>query len=396
MMLTALLDFPEKDAAILTEEARGQLERIEISGVKLQTGEFIALEVDFAGSTESRKFLLVADDPAPLEGISAVLPVRASPGVEFSLKVIPGGRMNPGRDANHVMRDETVKIIAVYATNRWAEYLPVIFREDPVQADFLARFLGALFVEGERIEDTLDKFADYVTPMRLPSLAAARFLAGWFDIDLDLAVPKRPGSDQLGRARRFLARVLPKALASGTVPALLTWIDAVAEARGMSEERRRKIAVVEGFKMRRLFTLPADSDPDLPEPTDLRKHWGWLPGSAPLANDPLAYRAFLDDGSRLDHVTLGVSGEDADPTLRARLLGCRLWLFVPERSGEDPHPSEWKRLLAPILPAHLQLEVISGPPAFQLGFSTVLGVTTRLPSFRLGEAQLGRDVRLPM
>jgi hypothetical protein len=168
----------------------------------------------------------------------------------------------------------------------------------------------------------------------------------------------------------------------------------------MSPERRRRIAVIEGFKMRQLFTLPAPYRTPGLDPTAVRVDWGWLANSAPLANDPMAHRAFLDRSTLAekpaDQPTLGLPNEsDDDDMLLARLFAGRLWLFVPRPIGDEPAPEEWKQLLAPILPAHLRIDVIDAEMPFHLGYGTILGMSTNLPPPLLGSLRLGDDSLLP-
>jgi hypothetical protein len=361
---------------IAREVAGLRLSRFEIRELDLEPGTTLMLELR-SGEVAHALAPIVGDDPkpphAPTISFPASLPQQREQDGFVVLQVVKG----PATALDAAI------ITAVYAEKRWSEYLPAVFRRDPEQAEFLSRYLNALFVEGERIEARLDGLVDHVVPCRLPSVAAARFLAGWFDIDL-LAVRDLGATEEvtmlqsLDAARAFLASVLPCALTSGTVEAFLVWVDAIARARGMSDDRRCAIAVVEGFKMRRLFTLPRDPRPNDPEPTALQRDWGRLPDSAPLAGDPLASRAYLDEGRLLDHVTLGLPGEDEDPTLLARLLGGRLFLFVAEPLEHEPTLAQWPRLLAPVLPAHLKLDVRTLPCSSELGFDAVLGLSTRL------------------
>lgn len=373
--------------------AQRQLARIDIEGLRLGTGEHVKLKLT-PPPPNGDCITLVGDDPPPAKGIFTSLPLRARRDERFCIEV---------SDPDPLTRDiwHGAKIIEVYETNRWIDYLPAVFREDHAQAEFLSRLLGSLFVEGERIELQLDHVGDLITPSRLPSLAAARFLARCFDIDVDLMLPKPDGDkDKADRralelARRLLARLLPHALDGGTAQSVLTWIDAVAQTRGMSPERRRRIAVIEGFKMRQLFTLSAPYRTPGLEPTDVRVDWGWLANSAPLANDPMAHRAFLDRSTLADTPTLGLPNESDDDMLLARLFAGRLWLFVPRRIGDEPTPEQWKQLLAPILPAHLRIDVIDTEMPFHLGYGTVLGTSTNLPPPLIGSLRLGHDSLLP-
>ena len=400
MIASELLPVPDDGVSLVYMVAKEPLTRIDVAGVTLRPGEFVEFDITPQPSSVveggHKPARIIGGDP-PQE-MSFSLPVRTKRGETVSITVAEG------------RKDRSVwskaRFIAVYETTPWTGYLPAVFREDRAQADFLSRFLGALFVEGERIEGKLDHCLEFIAPKRLPSLAAARFLAGWFNIDLDTVLPvnsagkRGPSKSEQKQseenqakperfeqerteqerllliARKFLARVLPHALGGGTVASILDWVDAVAEARGMQPDRRKRLALVEGYKLRRLFTLPAAHHAEDPDPTNLRSDWGWLAKSAPLANDPLAYRGFLGR-SRLDGLaTLGMRDEAADATLLYRLLGSQLWLFVPPPRPEEPTHEEWARLLAPILPAHLILRVQDQDTPLCLGDSTVLGLST--------------------
>lgn len=390
MTLHVLLDPVDGQGVVNEQVATGKLVRIDVKGVELKPGESVEFVVTRTSGprlekTESKSFPpFIGDDPAPTGGANFSLQVQADRGDGFSVTA------TAALSGQHAFAN--AQFIGVYESDQWIKYLPAIFREDPDQANFLSRFLGELFVDSEKIEEQLDRVGNLVVPSRLPTLAAARYLAGWFGIDLDLVLPKlekggekdqkrksKHEADSLKLARRFLTRIVPHALGQSTADAVLAWVDATAEARGMSEERRRSIALVEGFNVRRLFTLHAPHDPKDPDPTEIRAHWGWLPNSGVLATEPLARRAILDQSRFSEHHTLGLPGETDDPMLLARLLGSRLWLFVPEPAVGEPDKETWKRLLEPILPAHLTLEVVSGETASGLGYNSVLGVATKLP-----------------
>lgn len=389
MTVRVLLDLADGQGVLHEQVSSGRLIRIDVRGVKLEPGEPVKFVVTRTsgpppGKTEPKPFPpFVGDDPPPAGGANFSLQVRADRGDRFSVEATA---VFSGRKAF-----DNAQFIAVYESEQWINYLPAVFREDSEQADFLSRFLGELFVDGEKIEEQLDRVGNLVVPSRLPNLAAARYLAGWFGIDLDLILPKLKEGDEkdqkkknrhevvsLEVARRFLSRVLPHAFGQSTADSVITWVDAAAEARGISEERRRRIALVEGFNVRRLFTLRAPHDPKDPHPTEIRAHWGWLPGSGVLATEPLARRAFLDESQFSDEHTLGLPGETDDPTLLARLLGSRLWLFVPAPLDGEPDEKTWERMLEPILPAHLVLKVVAGEVSAGLGYNSVLGVATKL------------------
>ncbi|MBC2802380.1 hypothetical protein ACC778_33565 [Rhizobium ruizarguesonis] len=392
MTVRILLDTSDGQRSVFHERiSSGRLIRIDVRNIRLEPGEALEFKLAVTSGlndekTELEPFHFVGDDPKPAAGANFSLQVRADRGDLFSVAATAES------SGQHAF--DNAQFIAVYESDQWISYLPAVYREDPKHADFLSRFLGGLFIDGERIEEQLDRVGNLVVPSRLPTLAAARYLAGWFGIDLDLVLPelKAGKNDQkkkdeheaasLEAARRFLTRIVPHALGSGTADSVLAWIDAAAEARGMSEERRRSIALVEGFNVRRLFTLQASHDPRDPDPTEIRAHRGWLPGSGVLATEPLARRAFLDQSKFSEQHTLGLPGETGDSTLLARLLGSRLWLFVPAPVGGEPDTATWERLLKPILPAHLALQVIAGETSSELGYNTVLGVATKLPSQR--------------
>ena len=425
MTLREPLDFGVTGAS---KKVSRYLDAIELVGLALGPGHYIKLKLTIyppslpresddvrAPVPEWRTFLIVADDPPGERAVVVTKICRENPGelspaqarpirsaeFRFPLAATLGIGLAPGGtflltaldDPNGTLDASDVRFVAVYATTRWLDYLPGVFQQTERNTDFLTRYLGALFIDGERFETVLDSLGDYLVPSRLPSLSAARFLAGWFDIDIDAVVPKCEREERrLKSARVFLARVLPFALSSGTAAAVQTWIDAVAEARGMCEERRGRVMLVEGYKMRRLFTLPRVGSSD-PEPSPLARHWGWLPASAPVAPDPLAGRAFLDDGRTLDHVTLGLPDERDDPVLLQRVLGSRVWLFIPAPENEEPASEEWQDLLHPVLPAHLKLEVVINDPAqFPLGYNAVLGVTA---AFFSQETAVGPQGGLP-
>ncbi|ESW93813.1 hypothetical protein X770_00875 [Mesorhizobium sp. LSJC269B00] len=388
-MKSMLLQSSPDKALLISTVAKDHVVRIDIKRICLKPGEFAELAVELIPPSRQYDYVqIIGDDPATRDGTNVSLTVQASAGDTITIT-----------DKSVSIRPEIwsrAEFILVYDNNRWINYLPAVFRQDSDQASFLGRFLSSAFQDGERIEANIDRIGDLIAPSRLPSMEAARFLAGWFDIDIDLVLGRQGQSSDdkrrsIALARRFLTHVIPYALEAGTSKSVLNWIDAVAEARGMSPDRRRRIAVVEGYKMRRLFTLPANHSSEDPEPTPLRTDWGWLANSAPLGSDPLATRVRLDSSELDGKPTLGVSGESDDDMLGMRTLASRLWMFVPPHIDDDPTPDDWKRLLAPILPAHIGLEVVDRQTPFNVGYNTVLGMTTTLPPLPLGSVRLGQD-----
>jgi phage tail-like protein len=172
-------------------------------------------------------------------------------------------------------------------------YLPAVFREDPVSASFLDRFLAN--VEGfyTTIEDTIAAGQVLLEPSATPT-DALDWLAGWFDATLD------PGWDDPTR-RLFLRHAVDLFRRRGTTRgvelALLLGLEGRLEERDLVEAARpgeRRARVVEAFRARRTPGVIWGDPTDLGGPR-VRTRNGWTPDGGRVALDE-AYRAHLERG----------------------------------------------------------------------------------------------------
>lgn len=63
------------------------------------------------------------------------------------------------------------------------DFLPPVFREDAVSADFLGRFLSYFDTVFQEVETLIEQFTGYLDPMGVPAGDFLTWLGGWFDLE---------------------------------------------------------------------------------------------------------------------------------------------------------------------------------------------------------------------
>lgn len=134
--------------------------------------------------------------------------------------------------------------IRAYAPrSTYAEYLPAVFRSDPVSADFLDRFMLLFEHFLGDWENKTDHMADLFSPEATPYLPE---LASWLDFRLNRRQPE-------GEQRQWLARAMELHRERGTV-------DGLRELLRMYTDPTKPPVIVEGFT-RRGFTRLGEEGP---------------------------------------------------------------------------------------------------------------------------------------
>lgn len=222
-------------------------------------------------------------------------------------------------------------------------YLPAVYREDPVSAAFLDRFLANLEGLYTSIEDTIAATHALLSPPAAPSGALA-WLARWFDTTLD------PAWDDATR-RLFLRHAVDLFRRRGTLRglelALRLGLEGKLDERELAEQAPRRAGrarIVEAFRSRRTPGVLWGDPTDLGEPRALGGN-GWTPARGGGALDA-AYRAYLER-----------AGEPVSPAERfpldrpAGTKGDAWQRFAGETLGFVPAPASpaaeraWRRFL---------------------------------------------------
>lgn len=277
-------------------------------------------------------------------------------------------------------------------------YLPSVFGEEPVAAEFIDRWL-AVFDRGFRdIECQIDTQARLFDPMSAPTGDARgdflRWLASWFGITLERSWPE-------DRTRRFLKmfpRLFPR---RGTIGALRdtvylflgldAWVDhAPARTRCVpcvtptTPRWRPPRLMLEHFHLRRWLLLGQS------RLSDNAKLWG----------ERIVARSRLSDGHLGDRegAQLGVTRLDTsrDPHRDPfHIYAHRMSIFVPAACVRSPPlAAALARLVASERPAHVQADIIKVEPRFRVGVQAMLGLDAvigkRAQPVTLDTATLGR------
>lgn len=240
-----------------------------------------------------------------------------------------------------------------------AQRLPGIYREDPVAADFLDRFVATFDASLEDLDRVIERFPALVDPTATPAEALA-----WLGTFLDIA--------------------LDPAWSEATRRAILAEAPELYRRRGTPWALARAIQLALGIS-------PA-----------IQELGGSIPFArvAPRGGD----RGFRVGGARLfgaarARMRLGTSALGTAP-LRSygapdrdhvAALGWRILVQVPRDPSPDALP-RLRRLVDSQKPAHVVAQVRMGGALALVGVASAVGVDTRLGGLEL--PYLGRNTRL--
>jgi phage tail-like protein len=107
-----------------------------------------------------------------------------------------------------------IRSVTLFAPRRSSlDFLPPVFREDAVSADFLGRFLSYFDTVFQEVETLIEQFTGYLDPQGVPSGDFLTWLGGWFDLEFLAEWP-----DEVRRA--FIARAIELYKQRGTLAGL--------------------------------------------------------------------------------------------------------------------------------------------------------------------------------
>ncbi len=112
----------------------------------------------------------------------------------------------------------SIRSARIYYTRlSYLRYLPVVYREDPVSAAFLERFLSMFETSFDSMEQEIDQLFKYFDPELTPK-EFLPWLASWINLSLDDEVPEE-------RVRTFIRRAAGLYRRKGTPGALVEFLE---------------------------------------------------------------------------------------------------------------------------------------------------------------------------
>ena len=286
-------------------------------------------------------------------------------------------------------------------------YLPAVFGEEPVSADFTDRFLGIVDTTLRSVETTLDNLARYFDPMSAPSERRAgkmdflSWLALWVGISFDKQWPE-------DKRRRFLKQAGKLFSQRGTVEGLrkqlFIYLGIEPERICCVNDRPKKTCTLPPRNCRPIEKEPCFWNPPLLilEHFRLRR---WLF----LGQGRLHERAVLWGRKIVNRTQLGNQHAQVGETqLIMRQDPLRDPFHVHAHQFTVFVPAKWKRsdsarkglenLLKSESPAHTKYTIKYVEPRFRLGFQSMLGFDTAIGHYPQGvtldEARLGQGTVL--
>jgi len=286
-------------------------------------------------------------------------------------------------------------------------YLPAVFGEEQVSADFTDRFLGLFDTTLRSVETTIDNFAHYFDPSSTPSTCRGgkidflTWIASWVGIAFDRQWPEE-------RRRRFLKQAGKLFPLRGTRVGL--WSQLLIYL-GMEPSR---ICCERGKPRQRCTPEPYNCEPILPEacrwqpPPLILEHFqlrrwlfvglGRLQDQAVLWGRRVVNRSQLGDRHAQAGETQLIMRQDPvrDPF---HYYAHQFSVFVPARIGKDERERKGlENLLKAESPAHTKWTVHYVEPRFRIGFQSMIGLDAVVGRYPMGvrtrEARLGQGTVL--
>lgn len=264
------------------------------------------------------------------------------------------------------------KVKVYYPRASSLQYLPAVYREDPVSADFVARFLSIFDtlrgITSEQITDIARYFDPRATPANPPNVAGNDFLgwlAGWLGLSLQNNWPVQKRRELVRQAHRLF------------------------DLRGTPEGLRLMIELYAGFKPRilELFRLRRWLIVDTAKLGDQ---------SAVLGKD-IMKRLQIGENSTVGSFQLIDYG---DPSLDFfNSYAYQFIVIVPRWPGaSDSDQMALQQIIDMAKPAHTQAQLRWDEPRFRIGLQSFVGVDTVLAKYPVGiiegQGKLGYDTVL--
>jgi phage tail-like protein len=250
-------------------------------------------------------------------------------------------------------------------------FLPAVYREDPVSADFLERMLAIFDTIRDGVGGRLDDMPRNLDPRGAPAepidAGGVDFLS-WLASWMGLALERHWTED---RRRRLVEHAHRLYALRGTPAGLALHLRLYTGV----EPR-----IVEHYKLRRWAFLGSAR----------------LGAAAELYGQAVTARLQLGEGSRVGTFALVDTGDpQRDPLLQQ---AHRMTVFVPLARRDVAQVRTIERIVELATPAHVQADVKVIDPGFRVGTHALLGIDTALgrapDSVRLRSGRLGSDTVL--
>jgi phage tail-like protein len=289
---------------------------------------------------------------------------------------------------NEVVTPRIAQVKIFFPRISLRRYLPAVFGENPVSADFTDRMLGVFDTIFRSVETRLDYFARYLDPMSAPADRDPRtladfltWLASWMGVVLDRSWDER-------KRRLFLRDAHMFHQLRGTLEGLrrqlllyLGWMSQKKSHRRCSCRHEIPLLILEHFKLRR---------------------WLFL-GEARLGDQSVLWGKRIVNRTQLNETAqagvtqlIGTPDPVRDPL---HVYAHKFSVFVPASCvRSDDRRASIERLISLAKPAHTahQLELVH--PRFRIGFQSAIGLDSVVgeypQSITLGRQRLGSDTVL--
>ncbi len=292
--------------------------------------------------------------------------IRSQPGryLWLRLELLSDGNVTP----------RVRRILVDFPRISLRRYLPAVFGEEPVSADFTDRFL-AIFDRGFRsVEGHLDQLAGYFDPLSAPAGQGNKdflgWLASWIGVNLDRGLP-------LPRQRRILKQAGKLFSLRGTLCGLRKSLELYLGLDEVGCRRAEDCApcttpkaptwqqpqlILEHYQLRRWMFLGA----------------GRLGEQSRLWGQDIVNRSQLSGPMTKGNAQLGVSQLNAtqdpfrDPM---HVYAHKFSVFVPGCIGRSPQRRmRLQQLIELEKPAHTAHQLIFVEPRFRIGVQSMIGL----------------------
>ena len=282
-------------------------------------------------------------------------------------------------------------------------YLPAVFGEEPVSADFTDRFLSLFDTTLRSIETTIDQQARYFDPLSTPAerdpktgIDFLTWLGSWIGLSLDRHWPEAKRRQFLKRAGRLYDL---RGTREGLWRQLLLFLEMEAEQNCCPDDQPKLRCRPAPANCAPVAKLPCAWQPPplILEHFKLRR-WlflgaGRLGDQAVLWGKRIVNRSQLDANAQVEHTQL-ITTQDPlrDPF---HVYAYKFTVFVPASYRQsDQQRKALENLLRTERPALTQCQIEYVEPRFRIGFQSMIGLDTvvgRYPEgVTLNETPLGR------
>jgi phage tail-like protein len=241
-----------------------------------------------------------------------------------------------------------IRTMLLYGPRRSAlQFLPPVFHEDAVSADFLDRFLSYFDTVFQEIESQIEAFTGYLDPDGVPAGGFLDWLGAWLDLTFLSEWPE-------ATRRQFIRQAITLYQQRGTVPGLQ------AILRLHTGLQPPQPIIIEHFRLR---------------------HYGRRrqTGTADLINN-----------------TLYLAGARLQPA--ANEMAHHFTIIVPSQAAPDETAlTTLHRLIEAQKPAHSRYQLRLAGPGLRIGCQSTVGVDTligRYPTAPLDEMALSQSSQL--